>query len=156
MGEPKVLPEEAIRGLSGLDQLRGIIGGTLPQPPMAATLAFRLVSVSEGEAVFVGTPDERFLNPLGTIHGGWAATVLDSALGCAVHATLLPGERHATVELKVNLTRAIVPGLGEMTARGTIITRGRRIATSEARLTDAAGKIYAHGTTTCMVIAPEG
>lgn len=125
-------------------------------PTMATTLAFRLVTASEGEAVFVGTPDERFMNPAGSIHGGWAAAILDSALGCAVHSTLAPGERYTTLEIKVNLTRSIMPGLGELTARASILTRGRRVATSEARLTDAAGKVYAHGTTTCMVFAADG
>lgn len=156
MTEPNVLPAEALRSLSGLEQLRAIVGGTLPMPTMAVSLAFRLATASDGEAVFVGTPDERFMNPLGSIHGGWAATMLDSALGCAVHSTLAPGERYTTLEIKVNFARTIMPGLGELTARGSILTRGRRIATAEARLTDAAGKIYAHGTTTCMVFAAEG
>jgi uncharacterized protein (TIGR00369 family) len=156
VGEPLNTSAEVIAGLSGLEALRAIIAGTLPTPAMAETLAFRLVAVDEGEAHFAGTPDERFLNPLGTVHGGWAATILDSALGCAVHSTLAPGERFTTLELKVNLSRAIVPGVGELTARGAIVTRGRRIATSEARLVDTAGRIYAHGTTTCMVFAAGG
>ena len=154
MAHAHVLPDDAVRRLSGLEQLRGIIEGTLPSPTMGTTLGFRIVEVSEGRAVFEGTPGEAAMNPLGTVHGGWAASVLDSALGCAVHTTMAPGERYTTLEIKVNLTRAILPGAGPLLAIGTIVYRGRRTATSEARLTDAAGKLYAHGTCTCLMLPP--
>lgn len=152
--DPTLLSDETIETLSGLDQLRLIVAGEVEQPTMARTLAFRLVEVGEGLAVFRARPDAAFRNPLGTMHGGWAATVLDSALGCAVHATLAPGERFATLELKVNLTRAITALTGELEATGRIVSRGRRTATSEARLTGSDGRLYAHGTSTCLVIAP--
>jgi uncharacterized protein (TIGR00369 family) len=156
MTNDSILSEEAVAAWSGLRQLQAIVDGTVGQPTMARTLAFRLVEVAEGHAVFIALPGESFLNPSGTMHGGWASSVLDSALGCAVHSTLAAGERFATLELKVNLTRAITPETGELTAVGTIVTRGRRAATSEARLTDGAGKVYAHGTSTCLIVPAAG
>ena len=147
-----VLPRDVIAQRSGLEQLRAIIAGEMPQPTMARTLAFALVDVSEGRAVFRAMPNAGFMNPLGTIHGGWASAVLDSALGCAVHSTLAPGDMFTTLELKVNLTRAIRPDTGALIATGTILTRGRRTATSEARLCDETGRIFAHATSTCLVI----
>lgn len=156
MQQTKLLPDEAIATLSGLEQLRLILSGAVGQPTMGDTLAFRLVEVAEGHAVFRGRPDERFLNPLGTVHGGWASAVLDSALGCAVHSTLAPGERFATLELKVNLTRAITPATGDLVATGTIVTRGRRVGVSEARLVDEAGRVCGHATSTCLVLANGG
>lgn len=140
---------------TGLEQLRGLIRGGEGSISMGRTLNFHLVSVGEGSAVFQGTPTGAFVNPAGVVHGGWASTVLDSALGCAIHTTLVAGERYTTLELKVNLTRGIMPGMGPFTATGTVLTRGRRVATSEARLTDAVGKLYAHATTTCLIMAPE-
>jgi uncharacterized protein (TIGR00369 family) len=152
--DPALLPEEAIRSLSGCDQLRLIAQGEVGQPTMAETLDFRLLEVEDGRAVFSARPGAAFRNPHGTMHGGWASTVLDSALGCAVHSTLAPGERFATLELKVNLTRAITTGTGELVATGRIVSRGRRVATSEARLEDEEGRLYAHGTSTCLVMPP--
>lgn len=145
------LSEEIMDRLSGLAQLHSIIDGIAPGPSMAATLHFRLIGATEGTATFEGRPDETVLNPMGTVHGGWAATVLDSALGCAVHSTLAPGERYTTLELKVNLTRAILPGMS-LTATGITLTRGRRTAVAEAKLTDGGGKLFAYGSTTCLII----
>lgn len=152
---PSTLPDDAIDRLTGLEQLRGIASGEFPMPTMLETLGFRLVAANLSEVVFVGAPGENALNPMGTIHGGWAATILDSAMGCAVHATLAPGERFATLELKVNLIRALLPGMPPLTATGTLISRGRRTAVSEARLVGADGKTYAAGSSTCMVMPPE-
>jgi uncharacterized protein (TIGR00369 family) len=156
MSEGSLLSDEAVATLTGLDQLRLIVSGAVDQPTMAETLGFRLSEVAEGRAVVLARPNVAFMNPSGAIHGGWASAVLDSALGCAVHATLAPGERFATLELKVNLTRPILPDTETLSAIGTIVSRGRRVATSEARLTDGEGRVYAHGTSTCLVIGPEG
>ncbi len=152
MGFPGTLPEAAIERLSGLDQLRGIVSGEFAMPTMLETLGFRLVAVDDAAVVLEGAPGENALNPMGTVHGGWAATVLDSAMGCAVHATLAPGERFATLELKVNLIRALLPGMAQLTATGTLVSRGRRTAVSEARLVGADGKVYASGSSTCMIL----
>lgn len=127
------------------------MAGGGPPITMAQTLAFALIEARAGTVVFEGTPTDAMLNPAGLVHGGWAATILDSALGCAVHSVLTPGEAHTTLEIKVNYTRPIRPGDGPLTATGTLIHKGRRTATSEARLVNAAGKVVAHGSTTCLV-----
>jgi len=152
VGQPRIISEETVQRLSGLEQLRGIVEGTLAGPSMGGTLGFRLVAVDEGRAVFSGAPSVGAMNPLGTVHGGWAASILDSALGCAVHATLSPGERYATLELKVNLIRPLMPGMAPLTATGTVISRGRRTAVSEARLADGEGRVCAHGSSTCLIL----
>ena len=136
----------------GVAFLNAIVDGTLPQPPICATMGFHLVEASEGRAAFEGLPEARHYNPIGSVHGGFAATLLDSALGCAVHSTLKKGEAYTTLELKVNLS----PGRwrrkpARCGAEGRIIHRGRTVATAEATLKDADGKLYAHGTTTCMI-----
>ncbi|WP_226574781.1 PaaI family thioesterase [Acuticoccus sediminis] len=121
---------------------------------MGKTLNFELVSADLDRVVFRGTPTDQFMNPLGTVHGGWASAILDSALGCATHVTLAPGELFTTLELKVNLTRAIRPDGRALTATGRMVTRGRRVAVTEATLADDDGKVYAHGTSTCMIMPP--
>ncbi len=141
-------------GLSGLEQIRAILADPQRTPSMARTLNFALSVVERDRVVFRGIPTDGFMNPFGTVHGGWAATILDSALGCATHVTLEPGERFTTLELKVNLTRAIRADGTALDATGRIVTRGRRIAVTEATLTDDAGKVYAHGTSTCMIMPP--
>lgn len=148
---PPILPERAIATQTGLAQLAGIVDGTYPQAAMADTLSFRLVEVADGRAVVHGTVSERFLNPLGIVHGGWASTLLDTALGCAVHATLAAGERFATLQLNVHLTRAITTHTPRLVATGTVVSRGRRAATSEAHLTDDAGVVYGHATSVCLI-----
>lgn len=159
LGPSTVTPDHHARAAaaqpSGLEQLQALVNGNGPELAMGRTLGFRLAAIAEGVAEFVGEPTAAFLNPLGTVHGGWACTLLDSALGCAVHSTLAPGERYTTLELKVNLTRPILPGSGTYTARGSIVSRGRRVATSEARLVNRDGKVVAHGTTTCLIMAAE-
>ncbi|MGX1305620.1 uncharacterized protein (TIGR00369 family) [Amorphus suaedae] len=147
-----VLPLAELPALTGLEQLQRIVDGRFPAPPMAAHLDFRLVEVAEGRARFEGTPRADFYNPLGTIHGGWAATLLDSALACAVHTTLAAGEAYTTLEIKVNMVRPIFDTSGPLTAEGTVVHRGQRTATSEARLVDASGRIHAHGSTTCLIV----
>jgi uncharacterized protein (TIGR00369 family) len=146
------LPPETYDRMSGLEALQAMMRGELPAAPIARVLNYRLVEVGAGVAVFEGEATADFLNPGGTTHGGWAATLLDSALGCAVHTTLAPGERYTTIEMKMNLTRPILPGrTGGLRCEGRIVHRGRTTAISEARLIDGEGKLYAHGTETCMI-----
>jgi uncharacterized protein (TIGR00369 family) len=149
--DPSITAAAAMQ-TSGLEFLRQIADGALPCPPMAQTLGLRLVEVAEGRAVFEVEPAEWHYNPIGVVHGGLAATVLDSALGCAVQSTLPAGTGYTTVELKVNMVRAITDTSGPLRAEATIVHRGKRMATAEGRLTDADGRLYAHGSTTCMIL----
>ncbi|MBL0919727.1 MAG: PaaI family thioesterase [Hydrogenophaga sp.] len=142
---------EQIAGKSGLEVMQAMLRGELPFPPIAPTLDFTLVSVGDGTATFQGTPLVRHLNPLGTVHGGWFATLLDSALGCAVHTKMPPGRGYTTAELGVNLVRAITPKVPRVRAIGQVIHAGRQLATAEARLVGPDGTLYAHATTTCLV-----
>jgi uncharacterized protein (TIGR00369 family) len=135
----------------GLEFLSDMIAGKLPQPPMCATLGFHLAEAAEGYARFEGLPEFRHYNPIGTVHGGFAATLLDSSLGCAIFSTLAKGEAWTTLELKLNLVRPITKDTGPVSADGRIIHRGRTVATSEGTLKDKAGKLYAHASTTCMI-----
>ena len=140
-------------GLSGLERLRAIRDGASAPAPIQETLGFALTEVDEGRVTFVGTPTSAHLNPMGTVHGGFALTLLDSALGACVHTTLGPDEAYGTLEVKVNLVRAITPDTGPLRAEGKVVHRGGRIATSEARLVgEDDGKLYAHGTSTCMIL----
>lgn len=146
------LPHHIYDTMSGIEALCAMIRGELPAPTIARTLNFTLHEAEIGKAVFAGEALEDHLNPHGSVHGGWAAAILDSALGCAVHTTLVPGERYTTVEMKVNYLRPIFAGkTGPMTCEGLVINRGRTLALSEARLVDASGKVYAHATETCMI-----
>jgi uncharacterized protein (TIGR00369 family) len=147
---------EDFERLTGLELLRGLIAGRIPAPNMAGTLGFRLVEVEPGRAVFEGEPGPHLLNPLGSVHGGWALALIDSATGCAVHTELDAGTGYTTVETKVNFTRAIAPDGGPVRCEGKVVTRGRQIATAEARLTSEDGKILAHGTSTLIILPPRG
>lgn len=149
---PPMLDPETIATTTGLEQLQAIADGRVASPAMAVTLGYRLTEVEQGRAVFTGTPNEAVLNPMGAVHGGWAATLLDSALACAVHSTLAPGQTYTTVEMKLNYTRAIRPGM-RLVCEGRVVHRGSRLATAEGTLKDDAGKLYAHGTETCMIFA---
>ncbi len=150
-GDFGVVPPDVIAVRSGLDFLTDMISGRLPQAPMCATLGFRLAEAEQGFAAFEGVPEFRHYNPIGTVHGGFAATLLDSALGCAIFSTMARGEAWTTLELKLNLVRPITKDTGPVRAEGRIIHRGRTVATSEGTVKDRAGKLYAHATTTCMV-----
>mgnify|MGYP001809822326 FL=1 len=143
-------PAEAA-GKSGLELLQAMLRGELPYPHIGETMDFLLMEVAPGRAVFQGLPQTKHLNPMGTVHGGWYATLLDSAVGCAVHTTMPPGRAYTTAELSVNLVRGAVPGREPLRAIGQVIHSGRQLATAEGRIVDAAGKIYAHATTTCLV-----
>lgn len=146
-----VVPPETLLAHDGLSFLKGIIAGDLPSPPMAETLGFALVAVEHGRAVFEGVPKFEHYNPIGLVHGGFAMTLLDSALGCAVHSTLAKGDAYTTLELKVNLVRSLTADTGRVIAEGRILHRGRTVGTADATLKDAGGKLYAHATTTCMI-----
>lgn len=146
-----VVTLDALRSYDGLSFLKGMIDGTIPQPPMTATLGFRLTDVEHGRAVFTGEPRYEHYNPLGSVHAGFAATLLDSAMGCAVHSTLAKGETYVTAEFKLNLVRALTKETGVVTAEARVVHRGRTLGTSEGYLRDAAGKLYAHATTTCII-----
>ena len=151
-----VVPMDQIMARSGLEFLIDMVEGRLPQPPMCATLGFHLAEASDGYARFDGVPEFRHYNPIGTVHGGFAATLLDSALGCAVFTTLAKGEAWTTLELKLNLVRPINKDTGTVRAEGRIIHRGRTVATAEGTIKDKTGKLYAHATTTCMVFPARG
>lgn len=149
--DPRALAE-AGRGLAGLEFLRAMVDGRLPPPPIAAVLGFSLVEVGPGHAVFEVTPGEHHYNPIGVVHGGLAMTLLDSAMGCAVQTHMPAGSGYTTLEAKTNLVRAITSDTGKMRAVGKTLHVGKRMATAEGRLEDAAGKLYAHATTTCIVL----
>jgi len=148
---PGVARREQVAGMSGLQVMQAMLRGELPYPPIARTLDFQLVEVADGRAVFQGTPGEAHLNPMGTIHGGWYATLLDSALGCAVATRLPPGRAYTTAELSVNLVRAIGPKAPRVRAEGEVLHCGRQLATAQARLVGPDGTLYAHANTTCLV-----
>jgi uncharacterized protein (TIGR00369 family) len=139
----------------GLGFLRSIIDGSNPQPPISKLMSFHLAEADLGRVVFEGHPNFDLYNPIGTVHGGYAATLLDSALGCAVYSTLLKGDSWTTLELKVNFVRMMSKDTGTVRAEGRVIHRGRTTATSEGDLKDRDGKLYAHATTTCMIFPAE-
>lgn len=142
----------AVRETGGLEFLQRIVRGELPPPPMAALLGMSLETVEEGRAVFTVEPAEYHYNPIGVVHGGLACTILDSAMACAVQTTLPVGVGYTTLELKVNLVRAITHATGKLWGEGKVVHAGSRVGTAEGRLLDAAGKLYAHGVTTCMIL----
>lgn len=142
------------REMAGIDYLRAIASGEIPRPPIAWSLGFQLAEVEEGRAVFTMEPAEYHYNPIGVVHGGVAATLCDSAMGSALHSLLPKGVGYTTVELKINLLRPITLTTGPVRCEGTVIHAGSRTALTEARLTDAAGKLLAHATSTCMILRP--
>jgi uncharacterized protein (TIGR00369 family) len=146
-----VVPVEQARTMDGLTLFGEIMAGRLPAPPMAKALGFWIEEAELGRVVFGYKPVIDHYNPLGSVHGGVAATLLDSVMGCCIHTTLKAGTGYTTVEIKVNYVRAMTDRTGEVRAEGKVINVGSRIATSEGRLVDAAGKLLAHGTTTCLI-----
>jgi uncharacterized protein (TIGR00369 family) len=145
------IPFEDIARFSGIELLQRIIDREYAAPPISALLNFALTEVSEGHAVFRGLPGERHLNPLGGVHGGWAATIMDSALACSVQTLLEKGEAYTTAEFKINLIRPITPRTGEVVCEGRVVHKGRTLAVSEATLKDRDGKLLAFGTETCSI-----
>jgi uncharacterized protein (TIGR00369 family) len=150
---PHVASLEEIKAVSGLEFLRRIADGELPQPPICHTLGFRLAAVSKGCAVFTMTPAFKHYNPIGTVHGGVASTLLDSAMSCALQTNLEAGLGYITLELKVNLVRPITATSGPIRAEGRTLHVGRRSGTAEGKVLDANGTLLAHGTTTCLIFA---
>jgi len=142
---------DVLLSYDGLGFLRAIADGTLPQPPINELLGFRLIGAEHGNAVFEGIPEFRHYNPIGVVHAGFAATLLDSAVACSVQSTLAKGETYTTLELKLNLVRALTEETGPVRAEGHIIHRGRTTATAEGQLRDRAGRLYAHASTTCLI-----
>lgn len=149
---PGVSSVETIRSVTGLEFIRAITDGTLPHPPMADAMNFCFLEAAKGHVTMLGLPTLAYYNPIGSIHGGWACTLLDSCMACSVQTTLAAGQGYTTVELKVNLVRPISGETGPLRAEGRVINAGRTIATAEGRLVGADGKLYAHGTTTCLIL----
>jgi uncharacterized protein (TIGR00369 family) len=135
-----------------MEVLDAIFAGELPAPPMGETLDFLPIRMAPGLAVFQGRPQRRHYNPLGTVHGGWFAALLDSAVGCAVHTTLQAGIGYTTLEIKVNLVRPLTVAVPLVRAEGKVIHAGRQVATAEGRIVGPDGKLYAHATTTCLLV----
>jgi uncharacterized protein (TIGR00369 family) len=142
---------EAGRSLSGFEYLQKIVEGELPRPPIGALMDFSIVELSEGSAVFAVEPAEYHYNPIGVVHGGLAATLLDSAMGCAVHSMLPAGAGYTTLEIKVNFVRPMTVDTGKVRCEASVIHVGGRTATAEGRVVDESGKLYAHATTTCII-----
>src|SRR6185295_4255965 len=139
------------RGMSGLEFVQGLVTGALPLNSMAETLGYDIVEASNSRVVITAEPTTAHLNPAGTVHGGLAATLLDSCMGLAIHSTLDKGFGQTTLEFKISLVRPVTPETGLVRAEGRVISRGRRVGTAEGRLIDTQGRILAHGTTTCLI-----
>jgi uncharacterized protein (TIGR00369 family) len=141
-------------GMTGLEFIRAMFSGALPAPPITATMGFTGAEAEEGKVTFFGEAGEHLYNPIGVVHGGFAMTILDSAMGCAVHTTLAAGEGYTTLETKVNFVRPITLETGRLRCDGTIVHRGGKVTTAEGRLVaEDTGKLLAHGTSTCLVFA---
>ena len=148
---PGVASPEQWAGRTGLEQMQAMLDGELPFAPIARTLDFSLIRVAPGVALFQGRPGPAHFNPMGGVHGGWFATLLDSALGCAVHTMMPVGRGYTTAELSVNYVRGLSPKVGRVRAEGKVIHCGKQLATAEARLFGPDGTLFAHATTTCLV-----
>jgi uncharacterized protein (TIGR00369 family) len=149
--DPFEVPKSAA-GRSGIDLLNDVFSGKLPPPPITATMGFRGVEVEVGRAVFEGEPGEHLYNPIGSVHGGFAMALLDSAMGCAIHSTLEAGERYTTLEVKANFVRPITVDTGLVRCEGIVVHRGSSVATAEGKLVAVdSGKLLAHGSTTCLI-----
>jgi len=151
--DPRLTAVKATQ-MSGLDFFRAWLTGEVPAPPIGVLMNFDMAEVDDGRIVFTMQPEEYHFNPIGTVHGGVAATILDSAMACAVHTKLPIGGSYTTLEIKINYIRPITANTGKLECIGQVIHMGRRSATAEGKLIDANGKLYAHGTTTCMVFLP--
>lgn len=139
------------REMSGLEFVQGLVEGTLPLNTIARTLGYDIAEVESGRVVITAEPNDTHLNPAGTVHGGLAATMLDSCMGLAIRSTLEKGVDSTTLEFKISFVRPITPETGPIRAEGTVINRGRRVGTAEGRVTDSKGRLLVHGTTTCLV-----
>jgi uncharacterized protein (TIGR00369 family) len=151
LAAPGVAQPRQLDGRTGMEMFEGIFAGDVPPPPIGDTLDFVVIRVEPGFAVFQGKPRSRHYNPMGTVHGGWFATLLDSAVGCAVHSTLAAGKAYTTLELKLNIVRALTEAVPLVRAEGRLVHAGRQVATAEGRLFGPDGKLYAHASTTCLI-----
>ena len=145
------VPADRRREMSGIEFVRGLAEGTLPLNTIARTLGYDVTEAENGRVVVTATPDDTHLNPAGTVHGGLAATLLDSCMGLAIWSTLEKGIGQTTLEFKISLVRPITPETGVIRAEGVVLNRGRRVGTAEGRITDDRGRLLAHGTTTCLI-----
>ncbi len=150
-GKPGFWTPATVANMTGLQVMQGMLAGEMPYPHICDTLDFAIVEVDVGRVVFQGTPQLKHFNPMGGVHGGWYATLLDSALGCAVQTLMPAGRGYTTAELSVNIVRAATLKTGPLRAIGTVLHGGRQLATAQARLVGPDGKLYAHATTTCLV-----
>lgn len=146
-----IIPSDKVRSLTGYQLIQGIIDGAFPAPPIAKVFNFHLAEAGPGRAVFKGEPSLDYYNPIGSVHGGYAATLLDSCMGCAIHSTLPAGTGYTTLEIKISFVRAILEDSGPLTAEGKVVSVGKRVGTAEGRIYDAQNRLYAHGTTTCLI-----
>jgi uncharacterized protein (TIGR00369 family) len=142
---------EQRREMTGLEFVHGIVAGTLPHNTIAQTLGYTIAEAESGRVVITADPDNRLLNPAGTVHGGFSATLLDSCMGLAIQTMLGKGVSSTTLEFKISLVRAITPQTGAIRAEGVVLQSGRRVGTAEGRIVDSAGKLLATGTTTCLI-----
>lgn len=151
LGPPGLITRQKTAAMSGLQVFEAIFAGDLPAPPIGETMDFIPIHMEQGVAVFQGKPMLRHYNPLGTVHGGWFCTLLDSALGCAVHTTLPAGKGYTTLEIKVNMLRPLTEAVPLVRAEGKVIHTGKQVATAEGRILGCDAKVYAHATTTCLI-----
>jgi len=149
--DPRAVAQHGLT-LAGMDYIQAIFRGELPAPPISELMGFRGVEADRGRAVFEMTPGPQHYNPIGSVHGGIALTLLDSAMGCAVHTTLAAGVGYTTLEVKTNFVRPITAETGLIRCEGVVLHQGSRVATAEGKLTDGGGKLLAHGTTTCLIL----
>jgi uncharacterized protein (TIGR00369 family) len=149
--QPNIPSREALRAMSGLDFLKAIKDGELPPVPIGELMKFSPVEVEHGRVVFAATPGPELFNPIGTIHGGFAATILDSCMACSVHSTLPAGTGYTSLEIKISFVKPIGLDTGEVRAEGKVLNAGRRAAFAEGTITDKSGRVLAHGTTTCLI-----
>ena len=142
---------ETLKSVQGLELLQGMIDGRYPGPPIAELMDFAVTELGPGRAIFIGRPGRQHYNPSGTVHGGYAATLLDSAMGCAVHTLVPKGQGFTTLEIKVNYVRPMFDNTGEVRCEAAVINMGKTVATADGKLLDGKGRLIAHGTTTCMI-----
>jgi uncharacterized protein (TIGR00369 family) len=150
-GDYAPVPVEQLREMPGIDLFRGIMAGSLPGAPIAQLMNMWIHEAEPGRVVFGGRPEKQHYNPIGSVHGGYAGTMLDSCMSCAVQSMLPKGSGYTTLEYKVSLVRAITDQIGAVYAEGKVIQVGSRVGTAEGRIVDAKGKVYATGTTTCLI-----
>ena len=149
---PGIVPSEVALAMSGVDFLAALRDGSLPPPPFSETTNIRPTEIEPGRITFEGTPAEQFYNPMGTVHGGWLATLLDTAMACAIQSMLPPGQTYTTLELKTNFVRPVFASTGTLRCEGVLLSFGGRIATSEGKIFDREGNLVAHGTETCLIM----